>query len=265
MREFQFAQTSFGFINDHFGLKKKQMNLLIGTTGTGKSTLARSILYDLTGKHRVMLCSSEECWTDLEDNLLLLGFDQGRLDNIVFVHEQAELKDVSTEHTNYSELFSILGRIFINKGCEIFFFDNITASKFYNGAMPQHQVTFQNKMRDFISDRNCPGFLVAHADAKTRDGQAMRITANDVRGSKNLSNTTEYIYTYEFWKLNTSKSKDPVAAFVTVEKCRNPLGNNRKKYLLEFSPHFKRYVADKPMSDETHNDIYEKLFKLGKK
>lgn len=81
-------EIEFNFIRDHYGLKRGKAHMLLGSSGRGKSTLSRSILFQLASKKKVLLCSSEETMHDTKMLFVKSRFTNKLIDNIKFLHEE---------------------------------------------------------------------------------------------------------------------------------------------------------------------------------
>ena len=62
--------STFNFISSHNGFRKGKLHLILSDTGTGKSTLIRSLMYDvllsLPEDKKLLLILSEETEMDFE-------------------------------------------------------------------------------------------------------------------------------------------------------------------------------------------------------
>jgi SpoVK/Ycf46/Vps4 family AAA+-type ATPase len=262
-----FSVGDFSFLKDHKSLRPGKKHLLLGTSGSGKSTLARSVCNEISKHHKVMWYSSEE---DLEDTKTAASFsktDDVVLENIEFREESYYLKKYKKDHKLF---LADLLKDFIENQCEVFFFDNLTTSAYYEGQDFDKQADFFNTLSDFFKTVKKPIFIIAHTDAKTKDLQKELFDANSIRGQKLPSNKCEYIYAYQVITWDDKQSDNGVidlsrgekkSAFVRVVKSRSH-PNGGIVYALNYDSDKRSYAHDRKIDFSNFADIYGKRVKL---
>jgi hypothetical protein len=256
-----YCTTRFGFLNDHFGLRKKCFHLLMGTAGTGKSTLARSVLFDLAKKHKVFFYCSEETLEQTKTMYALRDADNAALENIVFYHEREAEKD-----TNYNavEWLRLLELKIINNKCDVLFFDNLTTSSFYDPKKPQEQSSIVTKLFNILNSCNIAGFFVAHTQNGVKDDQQGLISTSDIRGSKQLTNKAEFVYIYQKFICPPSGQNKSPTTYGTVRNLKARGYDVGDCYLLDYDFNRNEYYGDVKIPNTKFKEIYDERFKLGK-
>lgn len=256
-----FPEVRFNFIREHNGLRPGKKHVVISTTGTGKSTIARTIVKDCAKTHPVLVYSSEE---DRSDCIHL--FDKSETpkeitDNIHLLEEVNVLDKIKT--SDYDSFFSIIAKNIIETGSKAFFFDNITTSDFYDCKSPAEQVRFSNKLSAMVKLLNVPAIIVAHSQSQIKDDQQTLIGAEDIRGSKSISNKAEYFYVYQRLKIHHDGNE---IFYPIIRVVKSRLGNNTHDiYRLHFSYSKKEYYEDKKISFKEFKEAYEARIRLTRK
>ena len=140
LKEFQFAETRFHFINDHYGLRPGNIHLLMGTSGKGKSTLARSIMLDVARFHKVFFLTSEEEERDVKDRFHLSKTHPDLVKNITHYRDTDLMTGI--EPGDVEGFLSVLSWHMLAADSEILFYDNLTASLYYETLTPTMQAKF---------------------------------------------------------------------------------------------------------------------------
>jgi len=232
------GDTRFKFINNHKGLRPGMMHVLLGTTGSGKTTLSRSILADLSKTNKVLVYSSEETLKQFQTQS---GYaDKINLKNIYFLHE----KDVLSEHNNDvssgDPLIKTLEWAIESHNPKIVFIDNITTSLFYDQNKNAIRVTSQ--LRDLMQKTNTAFFVIAHTASPIRDG--CWFGANDMRGFRTIANLSEYLYCL-FRTRTIVLGHEIASTFVHVDKSRMHSGV-KEFYRLTYEIKEREYSCDDP-------------------
>lgn len=264
-QERQFHDTKFSFLNDHAGLRRCAKHLIIGTSGSGKTSLTRGVLADLIRNTKVMLYSTEESMEDTVAALHRMKLSEHDVKNLSFLQERDVLAAVGRDPSKAYEAAKIIGAAMLNAGAQILLFDNITTSDFYDGMKIEQAKDFVTEISEMIRMVRVPAVIVAHTSAGVRDDQQALIDPADIRGPKTLSNRAEFLYVYQ--KFNTVDEKGNFKSFGTirVRKARGYPESMEKIYFLEFDSQTASYTHDKSVEFKAFNEVYEKRARLGKK
>lgn len=170
IKNFELPETRFSFINDHKGLRPGKRHVLLGTTGTGKSTLTRSLVLDLALKTKVVLYSTEETLEDTKTMFAMRNVSDEILKNIEFIFEgdiqqQMKASGLSDSLVEWKRLMAIK---ILNSKSHVLFFDNITTSSFYDGVQYQQSISFLETINELIAEVNCAFFVVAHTKKRNQ-------------------------------------------------------------------------------------------------
>lgn len=255
-----YGKIGFAFLDDHCGLRPGQVHVLCSNTSSGKSTLAKTIFARYSYENKVLWYSSEESLRSWK-----LKFAKSekrpRADNIKFVYEKNLLEIDIQSVENFFKHLSMQIEQFQAK---ILFFDNLTASLFYNDKTPKEQSEFLSCMRDFVEKQNIPIFLVVHL---AKNAQAVNFKSNDVRGNNTLPTIAQYWY--NFYRLRSEESDRPdpdvFVSLLHVEKSRDHGSVNDTAYQLFYSQIKNEVFSDKKCTWAFANELMAKSQKLGKK
>lgn len=208
----QYFESRFQFLDEHKGIRNGYLHLLIGTTGSGKSTLTRSIIEDCAVDHRVLVWASEESKRDYVRALNSKNRKRNVMNNITVISELDIPERVKTDVHNFMFYFR---EEIMKHSPEIVFIDNVTTSFMYSDIIGfKGQAQIADKLRSFAADNFLPIFCVAHTKKTIADN--MLIDISDIRGSSALSNTAAYAYT-----LQVFKREGNWASVITIQKSRN--------------------------------------------
>lgn len=232
-RKWHLPETRFKFLNDHVGLRRGKMHVLLGLQGAGKSTLTRSVQLDLAAKARVLVYSSEETRQDTEYMMVLRRKTSGDVAKLAFLHEN-EVGETE------EEFFRALTLACLNHQADVLFIDNLTTSRFYDGDV-RRQAPLVSRLRKELQILDIPCFIVAHTGKNVSDRKL--ISGDDVRGNSILTNGAEYLYVYERIVGTTSGTVVPMTGFVRVKKARMH-GNVENIYMLAYDHDKSEYYGD---------------------
>lgn len=202
-----FFQTNLSFLSEHRGLRPGKLHVFIGKQSAGKSTLARSMIYDFlkfNPTRRMLLILSEEKILDymaelardkkIDDEML------GRISCISMVGKDITVEDVEKTMKQFKN--------------SLIFYDNITTSKHYPD---DHRVQskFADRLKVIGIETNCAIIVFAHVKSTIQTNPKYIIRCEDVRGSKTLTNIAEFSYVLQ--KFNTPNHSYRI---ITIEKHR---------------------------------------------
>jgi GTPase SAR1 family protein len=208
--------------------------MVIGTAGGGKSTLIRTILRDLlfnqkNEKYSIVSLLSEETCQQYKTQLVHGLEPDKRLENCVLMSEIDEIEQGSKYFFDNIEMLSP----------DVLIYDNLTTSRFYEGARPSEQVRYFSRIKELTSKINCATIIVAHTAANVSDNQDKLIEPNDIRGNKTVVNMAEFFYVMQ-------RFQDEKGAFfptITVKKHR---GQElvHAMYLLQYEKRLRSFIGD---------------------
>ena len=257
---FHYAKTRFNFLNEHSGLRRKNFHLLMGTAGTGKTTLSRSALMDLAEYHKIFVYSSEESVKETKAMFALRKTGNTILQNVVFWHERDAEKICGESADEWLKQLEI--RI-MNSKADIFFFDNLTTSRFYDVKV-NDQPKIVSSLHSILHACNVAGFFVAHTANGVKDDQQALISTSDIRGNRSLTNKAEFVYAYQkFTSPPTGQSTSPVS-YGTIRNLKARGHDVGSTFLLRFDFNTSEYTGDVKIPSTKFKEIYDSRFKLGK-
>lgn len=188
-------ETSLSYLQCHKGMRKCNIHLYMGTSGSGKSTSLRTLICDIIKNNplvKIKLWLSEETIDDIKDEISKITDPEvvPLLHNVIVTSEM--------EGMNRGSLLELKEnfRAFVMDGNEdgIVLFDNITTSALYEGLSPSQQASQQGWFKELCIASQKPFFFYAHTDAKVYDNMPRLINQNDIRGNKGITNIAQYLY-----------------------------------------------------------------------
>lgn len=245
----QRIQSRFNFLNVHFGLRKGLAHGILGTPGSGKTSLLRSIIADTSEKMRTLIYLTEESITQYQAKLMPLNVN---MDNIFFIQE----KDFKTDA--YGDLDTLLNYLFeclLQEEIEVFVWDNLTTSKIYEALKPNMQGYMFNKIQVFCDSNGIAFLYVAHTKQGISDNHGKLIEGEDMRGSAYPFTMSPYFYILQRFSIETS-----IYTFIHVRKHRFH-DVEKKYYLLNFKDGI--YYDDRYLEFANLNNFFKQRNYLG--
>ena len=172
-----YGYTQFNFLNDHRSLRPGKKHLLIGTTGTGKTTLTRSVIFQLAKGAKILWYSTEESFDDMVYMMSKADIGQDERSKIHFRHEMEADKWINE---NESSLSNYLADAVTRTKSEIIVFDNLTTSKFYSGNIDVIVKMF-DELSTVVKRLNVPIIIIAHTASGVKDMQSELFTGDDIK------------------------------------------------------------------------------------
>lgn len=240
--------SRFKFLQQVKGIRPNSMMGLLGTPGSGKSTVTKSIVADTAQYSKVLVYLTEE---EVKDYQILLNVLGTNLDNVVFLHEKNML--ISSNMT-LEQMKLYFEECVAASGANVVFFDNVTTSRMYEG----HSVKQQGEMASFFAQLcekyGISIFYVCHTKKDVTDNQGSLIEGEDVRGSNQLFQQSQYFFILQ----NISVNND-LFPMLRIRKHRFHEIKN-KFFLLVYKDSM--YQCDRSIDFEYIADIFKQRNQL---
>jgi ABC-type thiamine transport system ATPase subunit len=185
--EKQHYPTRFNFLKEIRGIRPATMMGLLGTPGSGKSTLTKSIVADTAEYTKVLIYLTEE---DPRDYQILLNVLNTKLENVVFLHE----KNLFFQGMTLEQQKMYFEEAVVASGANVIFFDNVTTSALYESLNVRGQGDMVHFFRSLCERKQLTMFYVAHTKKDVTDNQGSLIEGEDVRGSNQLFQQSQYFF-----------------------------------------------------------------------
>lgn len=244
--------SRYAFLMAHNGLRPNCLHGLMGSTGSGKSTLTKCIITEAASQARILVWISEENVVEYQE--LINNLDKSVLDNILFVEE----KEIESQYKeDQDKFFEYFEQCVDSADCEFVFIDNITTSAFYNSRFGFYG---QQKTSEFMINfvkRKCSILYVSHTDSTVTDNYGKVVTPENIRGSKELALVTEYMYIIQ--KFTTEDKQFNVLRVAKYRHHEAAAG----WYGLRYEK--KAYIGDNKVPFAVINKIFKMRDHFGKK
>lgn len=245
--------SKFGFLSSHNGLRPGCIHTLMGISGGGKSTMIRSLVRDFAfhadnaqPHPKVMLVwLSEESGEDFRAELSRGVPDHERLFDIKVFSE------LEVDHSK-----TLLSELLMDFQPDVFLFDNITTSRFYQDKKTDEQSKFCWWIKKLSKDNKIATVLIAHTGAAVTESMSRPIEMNDIRGSKSIVNISEFFYILQRFQL-----KEDFYPTISISKNRGQDVVNRL-YKLNYDKHFRSYVSDTAIDFEKFKEVFRERNRL---
>lgn len=244
--------SRYEFLKRHNGIRPNCLHGLIGTMGSGKSTLFKCIIAETAATAKVLVWLSEERVVEYQP--LINYLDKSCIRNISFVIEKEIPKEYKETREAMEEYFE---QMVDESEAEVVFIDNVTTSAFYNNKFGlMGQIDTADFFIDFVK-RKCSIFYVGHTSSEVSDNHGKVVNAEQIRGSKHLPIVTEYMYIIQ--KFTTEEKQYNV---LRVAKYRHH-EEARGWYALKYER--KAYIGDSKVPFAVINRIFKMRDFFGKK
>ena len=242
--------SKFGFFNSTKCPRRGSMHLVVAGTGAGKSTAVRSILRDLLfnpGNNPIVcVWLSEET---IEEYRRMFSMGVPSHERLLNTNAYSEQDNLQVSEMHFFEWVEMIRP-------DIFIFDNITTSKFYEGKRPEQQAQFATKLKHLIKKINCAGIIIAHSDSQQTNQRGGLLDINNIRGSKTICNLTEFAYLLQTFDTPKEKYTTIRIAKSRTQDIVHPI------YVLQYEPRTRSYVSDSAIQFEKFKEAFNERYKL---
>lgn len=253
-KKFFVPQTGLKFMDDHFGLRPGCIHTLMGSTGAGKSTLMQSLLMTWGKKIEVLVYLTEENEDRFEKKIFEKNKNSEFLSpNVHLMHEKQIL--ISQPCENYRAMLQEIEKAIVESSAKILVIDNLTTSAFYEGKISA-AIPILSGFRNLAEHYKIAIFIVVHTRKGVSEMSKGLMEPDDVRGSANISNTSDYFYTFYRVGQTTGTGQKVWGSFIFVNKTRDH-DTQGNMYTLNYDFSNKTYHSDKQVSF----DLFKKFMK----
>ena len=241
----QFFISRFGFLNIHNGLRPGKIHILMGSTGSGKTTIAKAIMEDIAKTKKVLVYLSEETEDDFSYQIISSGLDSKAISNLAIYAEQDNDIAMGVEQT-----ISKMRELIKQHRPAVMMLDNVTTLGCYEGT--EKQVQFAASIKKLANDSGIPVLCVAHTTTGIGNYNQKMISPDDLRGNRKLAMIAPYFYCFQMFETSDGK-KWP---FVNIQKCRAP-NITDTIYALRYVSLKNIHIGDTKISFSDVKEIYK--------
>jgi KaiC/GvpD/RAD55 family RecA-like ATPase len=259
-KKFLTCQTSFQFLNDHYGLRPGEIHLLLSTAGAGKSSLVRGILGDLIANRvDTLFYSTEETYDQFRMAVADSGFMPDFLPFVRFLHEDTMDESCDGDFDFFKVMFKHVLSEKVHTGKpKVLIFDNLTMCEFFDDI--RTNLKFCKYLLRTIRQMGIAALLVVHTKKDVRQ-TSYDFDTQDVKGSAIIANRAENMYGLRVFRtVDEMTGRPQVRSFVKSLKSRfhDTQGNY---YELSYSRPLRRFIADKLVEEGVFADAHAKFAK----
>ena len=241
--------SRFSFIKSHNGFRHKCLHTFLARTGGGKTTLVKTILFDLLKEKKVLVWLSEEDKDSLLTSLVLAKLETRYFDNLI-IYSEVEENSKLTE----KEIFDKIEYLINLENPQIILFDNLTTSQIVEGNFTTQNTSIR-RLKKIVVNNNLPMIVMVHTSSTA--GLNSMLTEECVRGSKTIANLSDYFYIMQMFEDDISKMQT-----IRVTKARNHSTANGKIYRLVWDNDNKNYSEDSCISFSLFKEVFSRRNKL---
>ena len=239
----------------HNGFRNGEIHTLVGSRGSGKSTLSKTVILDLlTQNKKVFLWLSEE----MPEKYLVPIYEM-----LVRKYKTEEkIKDVLSNlkiiteldlDENYKKNFiKALEYDLDDFGAEFILYDNYTTGIF-SSMQYEKQTKLLSLLREIMAKRNIPIFMIFHSDKKTNQN-LKPMTSEDVKGFSRPVDIGSYNYLLK--QVNVA---DLRVNFLIVDKSRYHARAQKTVWELKYKPELGIFEKSIPVTMTDFLSVFKKV------
>lgn len=242
-------RSKYNFFNEHNGIRNNKMHLLIAPTGAGKSTLIRSVFFDVINNNRdkkILIWLTEETKDEFYSEISNYATDSDVLQNVRVI---SELQG----YTNEDDTKKLIEEAIDLYDLDLLMVDNITTSNLYMDTSIKNQAELCKWFKGLC--KSTALFIVAHTNNNNFNNRLL--DENDIRGSRSITNLTEFLYVLQPVRINNS-----LFQFINIIKHRGQNIDNRF-FMLKYNKQSKLFLEDVASTFDDINQLFKQRNKLG--
>lgn len=255
-----YFNSNFYFLRAHNGIRPSALHGIIGTKGSGKSSLVKNLIIECAMQDRTMVWLSEETNVQYFGNIFNYLGDEvySSIKNRLSIVSERQMPISAGGDNAHKANLEILKSAVFNDSIKVLFIDNLTSSFLYAGN-PAQQAMTADFLTTMCKEMHISIFYIAHTKKEITNNFNRLLTSEDIRGTDRVPINTEYMYTMQRYD-----SDDKIATILNCVKSRdfNASGN---LYSLFFDTELMTYVRDSKISFEDFKEVFKNRNKLGDK
>jgi len=248
-----FWGSRFNFLMAHNGLRPARVHWLLGTTGSGKTSLMSSIIADSAAEYPVLVILTEETVNRYAPNILKASPKLNQ-ENLKFISER---EIPASARGDQKKLITWLETRIVEAGVRLVFWDNITTSSLFSqrfGNAGQEETVL--RIRDLAESLEVAFFIAIHTEKKVTDNMGRLIMGEDVRGTQQSFIGADFFYILQRFEVG-----NVFYPFIRTVKHRGYEPKD-KIHLLHFGNGI--YIKDTASNFDKMNEVFCHRNVLGK-
>ncbi len=255
-----YYRSDFAWLMATNGIRPEMLIGLMGTTGSGKSTLMKSVIAEVAQKEITLVWLSEETVKEYQAGIrraaILMGMNYKTvMSNLRFIEEK-NLDEFFVN--NQADLFEMFKDMVVESGSKVVFIDNLSTSNFYTDEIGVKGQGVSALFFSKITKRlNISIFYAIHTSKNIYDNMDRLITKEDVRGNQKIVILSEYFYVIQKFTVD-----EKVYPILRIDKHRHH-EVQKKFYILGYDK--KCYRFDEAIDFDFINTVFVKRDQLGRR
>lgn len=238
--------SSFNFLKKHYGLRPCCTHGIIGSMGSGKSSLAKRIAEESACENKVLIWLTEETTGEWQTKM------SRNLKNISFIEEKALPKEAFQTIEKFYEFFE---RAIDEAKPKLVIIDNVTTSFMYSDRAGIKGQDYTARVLTTIPKNKKVSILyVAHTKKEITTNCTRLLTPEDIRGSGQLAIQSEYVYLFHKFTI----AQTPYSVIRTAKHRHHDEAHGIFALVWQDG----NYSCDRELDWETFKKFFNKMDKL---